>query len=190
MKLVTLLGRSAAVAALLLAVTAQAPADEVDDLARQIAGRSAALSQLMERLSAPETALTLVNSAVTGDARSFNRIFEDIDFQVEDRCFWVSKLVEKLTSTLSQAEECWLRDDLTTEESFLYIKIAVQHGHLGRAPTTILQTNSSGRTLIPAGAFRDELRATGLATCKLVFKHNSATSLVFAKPERFCLQQP
>lgn len=189
MDLVTRLGRSAAAAALVLAGTA-ASAQEVGDLAHQIATRSAALSQVLDRLSVPETAQTLVNSAIAGDPRAFNRIFDGIELPVVNKCFWISELVEKLTTSGGFVEQCWLREDLSTAEWLRYTQIAVQYALTKGGQFTDVETDASGHTLIRPGAFLDELKANGLVTCVQVWKTTGSTSLVFQKPERFCIHTP
>lgn len=192
MNLLTRLGGSAA-AALLLAGSAQAPADEIDDLAGQIAGRSAAVRLVLDRLSAPETARLVVESAVRGDARAFNQLFEGIELEVPNKCFYISELIETMSSSQVWVQECSIRDNLTWAEWNNYFAIAKRHDQLGgRGNNTALlvETDASGGAVVTPGAFLDELKANGLVTCQFVKKYVSGSSLVFGKPQRFCFQQP
>src|SRR6267378_2940132 len=124
MTLLTRLSRAAAAASLVLAVIASAHAQELDNLANHIATQSAALSQVLDRLSRPDTARAVVESALKGDARTFTQIFDGIDVKVPNKCVWISDTVEKLTSTFVGFEEqCRLRDNLTQAEWAQYVSI-------------------------------------------------------------------
>lgn len=194
MTLLTRLGRAAAAAALVLAVTAPAPAQELDDLAQHIAAQSAALDQVLDRLKQPEIARAVVDSALKGDARRFEAIFEGVELKVPNKCVWIADTVEKLTSTfVGLVRECTLRNDLTPDEWIQYILITMRHH-----PPTAVDPNAppvfevvgNGPVVIPDGPYRDELDANGLLNCKLVKKYSSGIFLFPGKPERFCFQKP
>jgi len=194
MTLLTRLSRGAAAAALVLAATAPAPAQEIDALAQHIAKQSAALNQVLDRLSRPESARAVVDSALRGDARTFEGIFEGIEVKVPNKCVWIADTVEKLTSTFVGFDrECWLRDNLTPDEWVQYVLITLRHHPPVAvdedAPPTF-QVASDGHVLIPAGDYLNELDAHGLVTCKLVKKYSSGIFLFPGKPERFCFQKP
>src|SRR5687768_10269414 len=110
MNLLTRWSRSAAAATLLLAGSAQASADEIGDFAGQIAGNSAAFRLVLDRLSSPEIARLAVESAVRGDARAFNQLFEGIELQVPNKCFYISDVIETVSSHFTMVEECRVRD--------------------------------------------------------------------------------
>ena len=194
MTLLTRLGRVAAAAALVLALTAPASAQELDELAQHIASQSAALDQVLDRLKHPETARAVVTSALKNDPWAFERLFEGIDVPVRDKCVWIADTVEKLTSTyVGLGEECTLRDDLTRNEWIQYVLITIRHH-----PPTAVDPNAppvfevvgNGPVVIPPGAYLDELKAHGLVTCKLVKKYSSGFFLFPGKPERFCFGKP
>lgn len=194
MTLLTRLGRAAAAAALVLAVTAPAQAQELDDLAQHIAAQSAALNQVLDRLKNPDIARAVVTSALENDARSFEGLFEGIDVQVPNKCVWIADTVEKLTSTfIGFEEQCWLRDDLSLDEWIQYVLITKKYyppvAKDPNAPPT-LEVVGDGHVVIPPGDYLNELKAHGLVNCKLVKKYSSGIFLFPGKPERFCFQKP
>jgi hypothetical protein len=194
MPLLTRLGGMAAAAALVLAVAAPAPAQELDDVAQRIAAQSAALGQVLDRLSRPDVARAVVDSAVRGDARTFEGLFKGIEVQVPNKCVWIADTVEKLTSTFVGFEEqCRLRDDLTPDEWIQYVLITLRH----HPPTKVeddgpptFEVVGDGHVVIPPGPYLDDLKANGLVTCQLVKKYSSGISLFPGKPERFCFVKP
>jgi hypothetical protein len=189
MNLVTRLGLPAA--ALVLTVSTSARAQEVDPLAQQIAAHSAATLQVLERLSAPQTAQRFVNAAIAGDPRTIDDILNGIELPVVNKCFWVSELVEKFTSSTGFVQQCWVREDLSTEEWFRYTQIAVRHDQIGRdAVEVTYEKDALGHVLIPRGPFLDELKADNLVTCEWVRKTTGRSSVLFGKPERFCVHTP
>jgi hypothetical protein len=195
MTLRTRIARVAAAAALVLAVTVPTEAQELDDLAQHIASQSAALGQVLDRLSRPEIARAVVATALEGDARKFEGLFEGIDVEVPNRCVWIADTVEKLTSTfVGFAEECRLRDDLTLDEWIQYVQITRRHHRFvlaendGSSPA--FEVVGDGHVVIPPGAYLDELKANGLVACSLVKKYSSGIFLFPGKPERFCLGKP
>lgn len=195
MTLLTRLGRLAAATALVLAVTAPAPApaQELHDLARHIAEQSAALNQVLDRLSRPEIARAVVDSALEGDARTFEGIFEGVEVKVPNKCVWIADTVEKLTSKFTGFEEqCRVKDNLTHDEWILYVIITMRHHSPVAAneddPATLNLVGSD--PVIPPGPYLDELKAHGLVHCPLVPTYHSGISLFPGKPERFCFQKP
>jgi hypothetical protein len=193
MRLITRLGGLAA-AALLLAVAPPAPAQELDDIAGHIAEQSAALGQVLDRLSKPEVARAVVDSAVRGDARTFEGLFEGVEVKVPNRCVWIADTVERLTSSFVALEEqCRLRDDLTASEWLQYVLITRRH-----FPPKPVDENGGpgfvvmgdGHVVIPPGDYLEELKAFGLVRCELVKKYSSGIFLFPGKPERFCLGKP
>lgn len=181
-----------AAAALVLSVAAPAPAQEFDDLADHIAQQAGALGQVMDRLRRPEVARAVVESALKGDPRGFEGLFDGIEVQVPNKCVWIADTVEKLTSKFVGFEDqCWLRDDLTRSEWFLYVQITQKY-----FPPTTVNNNppptvlADGHILIPPGAYFDELNANGLVHCESVKKYSSGIFLFPGRPERFCLGKP
>jgi len=185
MRLITRLGGLAA-AALLLAVAPPAPAQELDDIAGHIAAQSAALGPLLDRLSKPEVAHAVVDSAFRGDARKFEGLFEGIEVQVPNKCVWIADTVEKLTSTfVGFGEECRLRNNLTASEWMEYVLITQRY-----YPLTSVNSPPALDAVIPPGDYLEELRAHNLVSCPYVRKYHSGIFLFPGKPERFCLGKP
>jgi hypothetical protein len=193
MRLFTRLGLTGVAAVLVLSVAAPAPAQEFDDLADHIAQQAGAMSQVMERLRRPEVARAVVESALKGDPRGFEGLFDAIDVPVLDKCVWIADTVEKLTSKFVGFEkQCSLRDDLTLSEWFLYVQITRKYFPPTKVdpndpPPTVL---ADGHVLIPPGAYRDELEASGLLNCPRAPKYSSGIFLFPGRPERFCLGKP
>jgi hypothetical protein len=190
MNVLTRMGRTAAAAALALA-SSSAPAsaqEPLDDLAGHIATQSRALNQVLDRLGRPDIARAVVDSALRGDARTFEGLFEGVELQVPNRCVWIADTVEKLTSTFVGLEqECRLRTDLTRGELFDYIQITLKHypppQYVAKDGTPLPAIGD----VIPPGPYLDELRAHGLVNCALVKKYSSGIFLFAGKPEKFCL---
>jgi hypothetical protein len=194
MRLLIHLGVTVAAAALVLSVSAPAPAQDFDDLADHIAQQAGALGQVMDRLRRPEVARAVVETALKGDPRGFEGLFDGIEVEVPNKCVWVADTVEKLTSTFVGFEnQCWLRDDLTLSEWFLYVQITRKYFpptkvDPNNTPPTVL---ADGHILIPPGAYFDELNANGLLHCgEPVKKYSSGIFLFPGRPERFCLGKP
>ena len=190
----TLLTRMAAAAALVFAAGAGAHAQELDDIAQHIASQSAALDQVLDRLKQPEIARAVVDSALKGDLRRFEGLFEGVEVKVPNKCVWIADTVEKLTSSFVGLEEqCVLRDDLTLDEWILYVQITRRYytpvAVDPNAPPT-LEVVGDGHVVIAPGDYLNELKANGLVNCKLVPKYSSGIFLFPGKPERFCLGRP
>jgi len=194
MRLLTRLAVMAAAASLVLAIAAPAPAQEFDDLADHIAQQAGALGQVMDRLRQPEIARGVVESALKGDPSAFEGLFDGIEVKVPNKCVWIADTVEKLISKFDGFEnQCWLRDDLTLSEWFLYVQITRKYFPPTKVdpdipPPTVL---SDGHILIPPGAYFDELNANGLVHCgEPKAKYTSGIFLFPGRPERFCLGRP
>lgn len=193
MRFLTRLGVTGAAAALALSVAAPAPAQEFDDLADHIAQQAGALGPVMERLSHPEVARAVVETALKNDPRGFEGLFDGINVPVLDKCVWIADTVEKLTSKFEGlAEQCWLRDDLTPSEWLLYVQITRSYFPPTKVdpnnpPATVL---ADGHIVIPPGAYLNELNANGLVHCEKKPKYSSGIFLFPGRPERFCLGKP
>jgi hypothetical protein len=194
MTLLTRIAGAAAAAALVIGGVAPAQAQEpLDDLARHLSAQSQALNQVLERLSQPETARAVVDSAVRGDRLTFEGLFEGIEVQVPNKCVWVADTVEKLTSKFVGFEErCRRRADLTLDEWLIYVLITHKHFPPVQsdepAPPTVTQVEDL--PVIPPGPYLDELKANGLVRCELAKKYSGGISLFPGKPEKFCFVKP
>jgi hypothetical protein len=185
MRLITRLGGMAA-AALLLAAAPPAPAQELDDIAGHIAAQSAALGPVLDRLSKPEVARAVVDSAVRGDLRTFEGLFEGVEVKVPNKCVLIAETVEKLTSTFVGLEpKCHLRDNLTASEWMEYVLITLRY-----YPLTDVNSPPALDAVIPPGDYLEELKAHGLVICPPGSKYHSGIFLFPGKPERFCLGKP
>ncbi len=163
----------------------------LDDLYQDLADRFRALSQLFGQLGSPESAQALLDSLISEDAEAFNRLVDRVDYPIHvGKCFWVREIVERIVSTPSgTVEECWLRDDLTSQERGLYLEIAWRHNILvawEERPKLTLEDGRIVRIVIPPGPFLDELKANGLVTCAERITYSPIHGVAAGKPQRLC----
>lgn len=185
MRLITRLGGLAA-AALVLAVAAPAHAQELDDIAKHLSAQSLTLGQVLDRLSKPEVARAVVESAAHGDAPTFESLFDGIEVKVPNKCVWIAETVEKLTSTFVGREtQCRLRIDLTASEWAEYVLITLRYYPLSGA-----NSPPALDAVIPPGDYLKELQDHNLVSCSLVAVYNSGIFLFPGRPERFCFGKP
>lgn len=162
----------------------------LDELYQDLADRFGALGRLFTEISSPKTAQELLNSLATEDAAAFNRLVDRVELPLLGKCFWVREIIERVVATpTGLVEDCWLRDDLTSDERSLYFLIALRYRQgtpIAGSMQVALQENL-GRRVIPPGAFLDELKANGLVTCESRMTYDTSTILVLGKPERVCV---
>ena len=160
----------------------------LDDLYQDLADRFRALSQLFGQLGSPESAQELVSSLISEDAVAFNRLVDSVDYPMPPigKCFWLKEIIEStIGGPNGTVEECWLRDDLTSQERGLYLEIAWRHNILvvwEERPKLSLEDR---RIVIPPGPFLDELKANGLVTCESRIAYSPIHG-AFGKPQRQC----
>ena len=164
----------------------------LDDLYQDLADRFRALSQLFGQLGSPESAQALVSSLISEDAVAFNRLVDRVDYPMRvGKCFWVKEIIEGIIGApTGTVEECWLRDDLTSQELGLYLAIAWRHDILvavEERPKLTLGDGRIERIIIPPGPFLDELKANGLVTCASRLTYSPIYGLAAGKPERLCI---
>ena len=178
--------RGLAAAALVLAMAAPAPAQELDDISKHIAAQAAALGPLLDRLSKPEVARAVLESAARGDAPAFEGLFEGIEVKVPNRCVWIADTVEKLTSTFVGFErQCRLRTNLTPGEWAEYVLITQRYYPVG-GPVSPPALDA----VIPPGDYLKELQDHNLVLCPFTETYHSGIFLFPGRPERFCLGKP
>jgi hypothetical protein len=161
----------------------------LDSLYQDLAGRFRALSGLFGQLGSQEAVQQLLENLVTGDAEAFARLIEPVEipnFPPLGKCFWLREIFEDIIETPTMAEVCRLRQDLTIEERWLFIRIARQHGAHILLSDPNLAMPGEGLEIQP-GLFLEDLKANGLVTCKLEEKIEVSTILVFGNPEQFCI---
>jgi hypothetical protein len=163
----------------------------LDGLYKDLAVRFSGLSQLFGQLGTPEAVADLFASLVSDDAEPFNKFIDPFEIPVLGKCLWVREVIERVVVTpTGLVQECWLRDDLTPAERWLYIRIAMRHRQLtpvGVGVGTPTFQIIEGHAIIPPGPFLDELQANGLVTCETRMTYETSTVLGFSKPERVCI---
>lgn len=160
---------------------------ELEDLYQEMSARFGALGHLFGQLSSPEAVRELLDSLISGDAADFNRLVDSVDIPMIGKCFWIWGLIERaFLIPLGFVEECWLRDNLTADERRLYFLITRRHHHPTLVDKPILML-SAGYSVIPPGAFLDELKANGLVECKLTMTYDTSLNPSVLKPELVCI---
>lgn len=162
----------------------------LDGLYQQLADRFRALSQLFGELSSSQTAQKLTEGLLSGDAATFNQFVDRIDIPMLGKCAWVREIIERVMVTPAGfVRVCRLRDNLTLEESLLYLQIARRHGQFQPVVVSTVLTVAEDRPVIPPGPFLEELRANNLVTCDdpPQMTYDVSTTLVLSKPERICV---
>src|SRR5438876_1144137 len=88
----------------------------VESFYDDLAGRFRALSQFFGQLGSREAAQQLLESLISGDAKTFARLIEPLEipnFPQLGKCFWIREIIERLVVTpAGLVDECWVRDDL------------------------------------------------------------------------------
>jgi hypothetical protein len=163
----------------------------LDDLYQDLADRFRALSQLFGQLSSPESAQALLDSLISEDGVAFNRLVDRVDYPMRvGKCFWLKEIIESTVGGPNgTVEECWLRDDLTSQERALYLEIAWRHNILvawEERPKLTLEDGRIVRIVIPPGPFLDELKANGLVTCAERLTYSPIHGVAAGKPQRLC----
>jgi hypothetical protein len=167
------------------------PETNLAELYEELADRFAGLSKLFEHLGTPEAVSELFASLVADNPEPFDKLIASFEFPLLGKCLWVRDLIERVIVTPTGfVQECWLRDDLTPAERWLYIRISLRHRQLtpmdvgvGTPTFQVLE----GRTIIPPGPFLDELKANGLVICETRMTYETTTVLGFSKPEQVCI---
>jgi hypothetical protein len=161
----------------------------LDDLYQDLADRFRALSQLFGQLGSPESAQALLDTLISEDAVAFNRLVDRVDYPMRvGKCFWLKEIIEStIGGPAGTVEECWLRDDLTSQELGLYLAIAWRHNILVAVEERPKLTLEDRRIVIPPGPFLDELKANGLVTCELRITYSPIHGVAAGKPQRVCI---
>jgi hypothetical protein len=160
----------------------------LDDLYQDLAHRFRALSRLFGQLGSPESAQALLDSLISEDGVAFNRFVDRVDYPMPiGKCFWLKEIIEStIGGPNGTVEECWLRDDLTSQERGLYLAIAWRHNILVALEERPKLTLEDRRVVIPPGPFLDELKANGLVTCEWRITYSSI-GVAAGKPQRVCI---
>jgi hypothetical protein len=202
--------RAAAIAVgCLLAVVATAraqvpgPSPKVDpvggeaQLYDELARRFSAAQRLFERFSTPEGSRELLEVLVARDAAAFGRLIDGLDLPFAGKCWWAQEMMWKTIDAFDleapKVTQCYLRDDLTPEERWMYVLIALRHREAEPVVVTeqkTLEATPAGpveRVAIPPGAFLDELKAVGLVYCETTPADVLFLRPVVGEPFHFCL---
>ena len=164
---------------------------DLEDLSREFADRFAALGRFFTELGSQESAQTMIDSLISGDAAAFGKLVDSVDipsFAKVGKCFWLRQLIDHVVAAPYLVEVCTLRDDLSRVERALYFSIARRHGaaillSLDQKAITVIAAGVE----IPPGPFLDELKANGLVTCTTQVKYDVTYSAPLGKWERVCI---
>jgi hypothetical protein len=162
----------------------------IEHLYRDSAERFKALSRLFGQLGSAEAAQRLLESLISEDAKAFARLIEPVnipDLSGLGKCFWLREIIERVLETPKDfVEECWLRDNLTSQERVLFVQIALRHNE-GRVIAGPGMEGTLRRRIILPGAFLNELKANRLVTCVPRPTYAVGLAPVLGKPERICV---
>jgi hypothetical protein len=150
-----------------LACAAAASAQAPDELAHDLARRAATYREVFDRLSKPEVSQAVLDGLAKRDPQVFEALGDGLEVHDVLRCAWVRSSVEAwLQTPIGREEKCFLRTNLTWEESILYFGIVRQYSkpvlHDGS-----LQLEVQGAGIeVPPGPFLEALREHGLVNCR------------------------
>jgi hypothetical protein len=173
--------RGFAVAVATLCCAAAVSAQPHDDLSRDLARRAETYRDVFDRLSSPDVAQAVLEALVTREPYVFEALGDGLDVPDGLRCAWVKGAVLAwLRTPHGHEEKCFLRQDLSAEESILYIQIVRQfykpvvHEPGGLDLKLDVLGVEPAEVEVPPGPFLDALRAAGLVNCRLYVTYDTS----------------
>jgi hypothetical protein len=139
-----------------------------DDFVHKFAMRCEAASGFLGQFSTDKSAHALIDTLLGNDPERFNQFldgFEVPEIPPLEKCYWVRDLIEIVGRHYSSVTVCYLRDNLSPEERWLYITIALRHHALVPLEEADKFSEQNGTDGIPEGPFLEELKANNLVNC-------------------------
>jgi hypothetical protein len=166
------------------------PDTNLDALYQELAGRFGALSQLFGKLNSPKAVQQLLDGLTSNDGAGFQPFVDQLNLPMLGKCYWLQEVIERVVSTPAGLipGDCWLRDNLTQQERWEYLQIALRYRIRRPVDSTAVVTLKNGHYVIPPGPFLDELKAAGLVTCgPPQMSYETTVTIALSKPELVCV---
>jgi hypothetical protein len=161
-----------------LAGAATVSAQPQDELVEDLAHRARTYREVFDRLSSPDVSQEVLDGLVNQKGYIFEALGDGLELPEALRCAWIKEAVKIwLGPPIGTEEVCFLRQDLSLQERFLYLSIVRQFHKPTEHTGSLFLTPLGGRTAIPPGPFLEALRAHGLVTCEPFLTYDTTLQL-------------